>query len=360
MQQNPEGSTKDNRANPAFYTFKNIVGNNKDLITAIDFGHRIACHNSSVLLIGETGTGKELFAHSIHNESTFAKGPFIALNCAAIPDTLMESVLFGTVEGAYTGAKNTEGLLLQANNGTIFLDEINSLNMESQAKLLRFLQDKTIRSVGDNKQRKISCRIISAVNKDSDMEAKSSGLRSDLYFRLSTVELHIPPLRKRKDDIPVLTNHFIRKFSAEFENTITQADNRLIELLMNYSWPGNIRELEHVIESAMNFVEVGETTLGLRHLSAHLHRKLAAAGTADQAGNQASPAQTDPYAARPNLYPSEKTLHEILDAVEREVIIERLIKNAGNISQTSKELGIFRQALQYRIKKYLINEREYE
>lgn len=360
MQHTPQLSGKENSANPAFYTFKNIVGNNKDLMTAIDFGHRIARHNSSVLLIGETGTGKELFAHSIHNESTFAQGPFIALNCAAIPDTLMESVLFGTVEGAYTGAKNTEGLLLQANNGTIFLDEINSLNMESQAKLLRFLQDKAIRSVGDNKQRKISCRIISAVNRDTDMQAKTSGLREDLYFRLSTVELHIPPLRHRKDDIPILTNHFVRKFSLEFGNSIAEVDQKLIQLLINYSWPGNIRELEHVIESAMNFVEVGETTLGLRHLSTHLHRKLAATETMSTTDNSESFASTDTNVLTSNYYSEDKTLHEILDAVEREVIIKRLIKNQGNISQTSKELGIFRQALQYRIKKYLIDEGEYE
>ncbi len=359
MQYSSQGSTKDNGANQAFYTFKNIIGNNKDLITAIDFGHKIARHNSSILLIGETGTGKELFAHSIHNESVFSDGPFIALNCAAIPETLVESVLFGTVEGAYTGAKNNEGLLLQANKGTIFLDEINSLNMDSQAKLLRFIQDRTIRSVGDNKQQKISCRIISAVNRDVDLEVKANRLREDLYFRLATVELHIPPLRDRKDDIPVLTNHFIQKFSAEFGNNIARTHHRLMELLISYSWPGNIRELEHVIESAMNFVDTDETTLGLHHLSSHLQRKLTETGDFDPVDTE-----DDLIEARLNLsafsYASEKTLHEILDGVEREVIIDRLIKNQGNISQTSKELGIFRQALQYRIKKYKIDEREYE
>lgn len=360
MPHNANSSTKENRANPAFYTFKNIVGNNRDLIAAIDFGHKIARHNSSILLIGETGTGKELFAHSIHNESSFANGPFIALNCAAIPETLIESVLFGTVEGAYTGAKNSEGLLLQANNGTIFLDEINSLDMDSQAKLLRFLQDKTIRSVGDNKQRKISCRIISAVNKDADLEVKSSRLREDLYFRLATVELHIPPLRDRKDDIPVLTNHFIQKFSEEFGNRIARTDHRLMELLCNYAWPGNIRELEHVIESAMNFVEPGETTLDVKHLSSHLRRKLTAMDSISRPTGDDALSEMPLHAHPSNTYSTEATLHEILDGVERQVIIERLIKNQGNISQTAKELGIFRQALQYRIKKYQIDDREYQ
>lgn len=360
MQHHSTSSAKEQSANPAFYTFKNIVGNNKDLIAAIDFGHKIARHNSSVLLIGETGTGKELFAHSIHNESTFSNGPFIALNCAAIPETLIESVLFGTVEGAYTGAKNNEGLLLQANNGTLFLDEINSLDMDSQTKLLRFLQDKSIRSVGDNKQRKVSCRIISAINKDADLEVKSSRLREDLYFRLATVELHIPNLRDRKDDIPLLTQHFINKFSAEFGHNIARTEPKLMELLISYSWPGNIRELEHVIESAMNFVEPSETTLCLRHLSSHLQRKLKNAVDSRQPICEYVPNEISSHSHAANTYSKEATLHDILDSVERQVIIERLIKHQGNISQTAKELGIFRQALQYRIKKYMIEEVEYE
>lgn len=335
------------KKNDTIYTFENIIGNNKNLIKTIDFAHKIARNSSSVLIIGETGTGKELFAQSIHNESNFANGSFIAINCAAIPDTLIESVLFGTEQGAFTGAKNNEGLLYQAQNGTIFLDEINSLNFDSQAKLLRFLQDKNVRSVGGTKHRKISCRIISAVNKDIEEEIKLGKIREDLYYRLATVVLHIPPLIERIDDIPVLTKYFIGKYSDEFNNKINEVDDELMELFMNYNWPGNVRELEHVLESAMNLVEEDEKTLKLKHLSTYLQRKFLTISN---------------YNVKEEIkeaYSSEKPLHEILEEVERQIIIERLSKNQGNISQTSKELGIFRQALQYRIKKYMIDEHEY-
>ncbi len=333
--------------NCANYTFDNIIGNNKNLRKTIDFAHKVAHSNSSILILGKTGTGKELFAQSIHNESNFSKGPFIAVNCAAIPDTLVESVLFGTVEGAFTGAKNNEGLLYQAQNGTIFLDEINSLNLDSQAKLLRFLQDKTIRSVGDNKQRKILCRLISAANKDMEEEIKSNKIREDLYYRLATVVLHIPPLTERIDDIPVLTKFFTDKYSKDFNNNIVEVDDELKQLFMNYDWPGNVRELEHVVESAMNLVDEDEKTLKLKHLSSFLQRKFL---------KQSTFSINEPSK---ETYSAEKPLHDILDEVERQVIIERLSKNQGNISQTAKELGIFRQALQYRIRKHEIEESEY-
>lgn len=345
------------KKNNTFYNFDNIIGNNKNLMKTIDFAHKIAHHNSSVLIIGETGTGKELFAQSIHNESKFVNGPFIAVNCAAIPDTLVESVLFGTVQGAFTGAKNNEGLLYQAQNGTIFLDEINSLNLDSQAKLLRFLQDKTIRSVGGNSSRKIFCRIISAVNKDIEAEIKSNKIREDLYYRLATVILNIPPLVERLDDIPMLAKYFINKYSEEFKNNITEVDEELMKLFMNYNWPGNVRELEHIFESALNFVEEDERTLKLKHLSSYLQRKFLLLRT-----NKIPTKIEEEYNSEEkikNTYSTEKPLHEILDEVERQIIIERLTKNQGNISQTSKELGIFRQALQYRIKKYMIDEFEY-
>lgn len=338
--------SQDMKKNNTLYTFENIIGNNKNMKDTIEFAHKIAHKNSSVLIVGETGTGKELFAQSIHNESNFANGPFIAINCAAIPDTLVESVLFGTVQGAFTGAKNNEGLFLQAQNGTIFLDEINSLNLDSQAKLLRFLQDRTIRSVGDNKLRRVLCRIISAVNKDIEKEVKSNRIRTDLYYRLSAVVLHIPSLKERIDDVPLLAKHFINKYNKEFNNNITEVDNDLMGLFMNYNWPGNVRELEHVLESAMNLVEEDEKILGLNHLPAYLQRKF-------------STARVSSNKEKGGIYDSEKPLQDILDEVERQIIVERLSKNHGNISQTSKELGIFRQALQYRIKKYMINEHEY-
>ena len=331
------------KKNGTYYTFNSIIGENENFKRTLNFAYKIARNNSSVLIIGETGTGKELFAQSIHNASTFANGPFIAVNCAAIPDNLVESVLFGTVEGAFTGAKNNQGLLYQANNGTIFLDELNSLNLDSQAKLLRFLQDRTIRSVGDNKEKKVFCRVISAVNKDIEQEIKDNKIREDLYYRLATVVLNIPPLIERTSDIPVLTRFFIEKYKENFDASIIDLDDDLMELLMKYNWPGNVRELEHVIESAMNLVDSDERILRITHLSTYLQQKLSLSNTSD--------IKEEPL----EKYSSDEPLHEILAEVEKQVIMERLLKNQGNITQTAKDLGIFRQALQYRIKKHDID-----
>lgn len=331
----------------AYYTFENIIGNNKELKKTVDFAHKVALNNSSVLLLGETGTGKELFAQSIHNASRFSNGPFIAVNCAAIPSTLVESILFGTSEGAFTGAKNTKGLLHQAHNGTLFLDEINSMDLDVQSKLLRFLQDKIIRSLGDHKQTQIHCRIISAINKSIEGEIDSGNIRSDLYYRLSTVTIRIPPLSQRMDDIPILSNFFINKYKSEFHSSAEKIDPLLIESFMHYNWPGNIRELEHVIESAMNMISSDEKVLTQKHLSTYLQQRILSIDTCDKKNS-------------PNfIFSNKKKLHEILDDIERQVIIERLSKNQGNITQTAEDLGLFRQALQYRIKKYKIEKSEY-
>lgn len=335
--------------NGTLYTFRDIIGSNEKFLDIISYSKKIASRNSSVLILGSTGTGKELFAQSIHNESTFSKGPFIALNCAAIPDTLVESTLFGTVEGAFTGAKNTDGLLYQANNGTIFLDEINSMNLDAQAKLLRFLQDKTIRSIGGKHQKKISCRVICAVNKNIEDEIKANKIREDLYYRLSTITISLPPLIDRIDDVYILSKFFIDKFNLDFCTNIKDLDSDLIKNLISYSWPGNVRELEHVIESAMNMVSSYDDILSSIHLSPYLIQRLSSKPLVNKDSVDSSNIDFD----------KNKTLREILDLVERSVIVSRLHDNQGNISQTSNDLGIFRQALQYRIKKYDICEDEY-
>lgn len=336
--------------NGTLYTFEDIIGNNINIIETINYSKKIASRNSSVLILGDTGTGKEVFAQSIHNESKFANGPFIALNCAAIPDSLVESTLFGTVEGAFTGAKNTEGLLAQANNGTIFLDEINSMNLDAQAKLLRFLQDKAIRSIGGKTQKKINCRVICAVNRNIEAEIKDKKIREDLYYRLSTITISLPPLVDRIDDIAVLSNFFVRKYNKEFETNIIGIDDALEAKLIRYNWPGNVRELEHLIESAMNMVEHGDVYLSLHHLSPYQQNRISSSKQTNKINNS----NNDNIA-----FSEHKTLKEILEDVERSVILSRLTKNNGNISQTANDLGVFRQALQYRIKKYEIDESEY-
>lgn len=334
--------------NGTTYCFDDIIGENTELKKTVAIAKKIANNSSSILILGDTGTGKELFAQSIHNESKFANGPFIAINCAAIPETLVESVLFGTVKGSFTGASDNPGLLAQAHNGTIFLDEVNSMNLDAQAKLLRFLESKTIRSVGDHKQRKINCRVIGAVNQGIESELKSGNLRPDLYYRLSAVTIFIPPLSERKDDIPILCDYFIAKYASRFGLQIKTISNSLLNLLFNYSWPGNVRELEHLIESALNMANPGELTLDIIHLTPYLLDKLNHYAAHDNRTEEKQP-----------LILAGRPLIDILEEIERRAIIERLIHFSGNISQTANDLGIFRQALQYRIKKYGISEAEY-
>lgn len=331
------GKKNDSRSNGTRFSFADIIGNSDVIKQVIAAAQKIARNNSSVLIYGETGTGKELFAQSIHNASLYADGPFIAINCAAIPETLLESLLFGTVKGAFTGAVEAPGLFEQAENGTLFLDELNSMGLHLQAKLLRVIQDKSIRRIGDNTQRTVNCRIISSTNKDPLEAVRDGQIRQDLYYRLSAVTLHLPPLRERIEDVAVLSSYFLQKYNKQFGTSIVSISEQLLDLFMKHPWPGNVRELEHVIESAMNMVDSEEKTLTLSHLPLYLRKRFTG--------------QIHNYQAQ--VKPSGK-LNEILQEVEKKIIEDTLRKNGGNISQTAQDLGIFRQALQYRIKRYNI------
>jgi arginine utilization regulatory protein len=317
------------------FTFKNIVGDGPSIRQVVDMARKCAVHNSSVLIYGETGTGKELFAQGIHNASEYAGGPFIAINCAAIPETLLESMVFGTVKGGFTGATDTAGLFEQAENGSLFLDEINSMGRNLQAKLLRVLQDKMVRRIGDHRNRSVNCRIICSTNKDPLDAVRDHEIREDLYYRLAATILYVPPLRERMDDLGPLGRYFIDKYNKQFGLTITGISPDLYTIFEHHSWPGNVRELEHMIESAMNMVGPEEKTLTPEHLPSFLRGKL--------------------------LHPSPDEHCEIggsgklllmLEEYEKQILKDALQRNRWNISQTSKELGIFRQALQYRIKRY--------
>lgn len=326
------------RDNGARYTFDQIIGKSRAIAQLITSAKKIARNDSSVLIYGETGTGKELFAQSIHNASIYADGPFIAVNCAAIPETLLESLLFGTVKGAFTGAVDSPGLFEQAENGTLFLDEINSMGMHLQAKLLRVIQEKAIRRIGGNSQKAVNCRIISSTNKDPLEAVKDRQIREDLYYRLAAVTLHIPPLRERMEDVMVLVPHFLKKYNRQFGTSVESISEQLQQVFMRHLWPGNVRELEHVIECAMNMVDSEEKTLRLEHVPLYLRQRL---------GGQA-------FQYQAQVKPSGR-LSDMLQEFEKKIIIDTLQKNGGNISQTAQELGIFRQALQYRIKRYNIN-----
>lgn len=323
--------------NGARYTFGHIIGNSPAIQDVIASAKRAARTSSSVLVVGETGTGKELFVQSIHNASQRASRPFISQNCAALPDTLIESLLFGTARGAFTGAVERPGLFEQAEGGTLFLDEINALSMPLQAKLLRALQEKTIRRIGDTKDRAIDVRIVAAINEDPVDAIAHKRLRKDLYYRLGVVTLFIPPLRERKEDIPLLVDYFIAKYNPLFQMEVTGADEDVISCFMRHDWPGNVRELQHVIEGAMNLM-ADERLILPEHLPLHFLR-----------GVPAAERIAKPHA--PCAVEADKPLKEALEAFEAKYIQQMMEKCGGNITRAAQELGISRQSLQYRLRK---------
>jgi transcriptional regulator with PAS, ATPase and Fis domain len=207
---------------------------------------------STVMVTGESGTGKELVAQAIHQESPRRAGPFVSVNCGAIPETLMESELFGHVKGAFTGAvANTVGLFSAANGGSLFLDEVTEVPQSVQVKLLRAIQEREIRRVGDTRDVKVDVRLIAASNRDVAKAVADGILREDLFYRLNVIPIHLPPLRERRDDIPLLAEHFVRKISAELGKSVKGVSPEALAILESYRWPGNIRELENVIERAL-------------------------------------------------------------------------------------------------------------
>lgn len=335
-------------SNNCEYRFKDIVGVNSKLKQAISWSKKAALTSSPILIYGETGTGKELFAQSIHNSSHRKEGPFLAVNCAAIPGNLLEGILFGTEKGAFTGAVDRPGLFEQASGGTLFLDELNSMALDLQAKLLRVLQQNTIRRVGGMTEKRIDVRIISSMN-ENPAEAISAGrLRQDLYYRLGVVCIHIPPLRERKEDISQLVEEFIKRYNQKLNRNVQGISPSLAKDFLNYNWPGNVRELQHALESAMNMVEPHENLLKDHHLPPHVLEKIenkisATDTTKDINGDYYSVTCKDGM-----------ELQDILQNVEYQVISRTLQKNNGNVSKTARELGIRRQGLQYRMKKYNI------
>ncbi len=234
------------------YDFSSIIGESNELKSLIEEVRKIADTRSNVLLLGETGTGKELLARVTHNNSSRGGKPFIPINCSVIPENLLESELFGHQKGAFTGAVTSKkGLFEEADGGTIFLDEIGEISPYFQTKLLRVLEDQIIRPVGSTKSTKVDVRIISATNKDLELEVKNGDFREDLFYRINTITLKIPPLRERKEDIPLLAKTFLIKYSLELQKDVTGISGEAIARMNKYQWPGNVRELQNVIERAI-------------------------------------------------------------------------------------------------------------
>lgn len=232
------------------YGFSNIIGNSKQMHEIFNQLKLVAPTKANILICGETGTGKELIAHAIHNNSPRKDKPFIPINCAALSKNLLESELFGHERGAFTGAdRQRKGAFELANNGTLFLDEVSEMDYEVQAKFLRVLEDSTFMRIGGQNFIKVDIRIISATNRSLSEFVQAGKFREDLYYRLKVVTINIPPLRERKEDIPLLVNAFIREFSRENNKKVTQIDRDALDRLINYDWPGNVRELRNCIES---------------------------------------------------------------------------------------------------------------
>ncbi|MEL7566340.1 MAG: sigma 54-interacting transcriptional regulator [Dehalobacterium sp.] len=333
-----------------YYSFQDIIGNNPDFLKAVNLASLVADRECSVLLYGETGTGKELFAQSIHSASLRKNKNFVALNCAAIPENLAESILFGTEKGSFTGSINREGLLFEANGGTIFLDELNSLEITIQAKLLRVLQEKKYRKVGGLKDIACDVRIISSINEDPLEAVKSGKIRSDLYYRINTISIHIPPLRDRRDDIILLCEYFLNKYNFLNNSVCYSIHPDVIQLFKNYSWPGNTRELLHAIEYSVTVVK--NDIITLNDIPTHIKNS----ATGKKLLSVSTESETKSLTSLPQPCPKEKISLEHLDKMmedyERELILTSLSNHAGNITKAAQALGISRQSMQYRIKKH--------
>ncbi|WP_412467585.1 sigma-54-dependent transcriptional regulator [Pedobacter sp. KLB.chiD] len=307
------------------HSFDTIIGQSKTLKEAIDLAKKVSKTDTTVLLLGETGTGKEVFAQSIHYESLRAAKPFVALNCSGFSPDLLESELFGYKAGAFTGAnKDKKGLLEEANGGTLLLDEIGEMNLDLQAKLLRVLESQTFIKVGDTQTQQVNVRILAATNKDLRADALSGKFRSDLYYRLSVFTITLPPLRERKADIPALAAFYLKEFANKVNRSAPKMDNKILSLLNGHSWKGNIRELKNVIE------------------------RLVILSDGDQLSATALPPEFFEFTPIENDYN--------LQQIEKQHIQKVLIHTKGNKTETSRLLGIGLTTLYRKIEEYQIRE----
>jgi len=318
------------------YSFENIVSKNDKMNKLFEIIKKVAPYKSTILITGESGTGKELVARAIHYNSDRSKMFFVPVNCGAIPENLLESELFGHIKGAFTDAIRTKkGLFEEADEGTIFLDEIGELPAQLQVKLLRALQDGEIRRVGESKSIQINVRIVAATVKDLAREVNEGRFRDDLFYRLNVLHLSIPPLRERKEDIPLLVQHFINKHNQSLNKNVKEVDSKALELLMNYKWSGNVRELENTIERAVVLTD-GEK-IELDHLPFEIQ-------------NFQNEVPMVPMAEE------EYSIKKGSRMLELGLIRKALKKTKGNHTQAARLLEISHRALLYKIKDYGIVE----
>jgi Nif-specific regulatory protein len=327
-----EGLKRENRGLRAtLHTDKQMLGQSEALRNVLELCARVAPSSATVLLLGETGTGKELTARTIHMNSPRRDKPFIAINCAALPETLLESELFGHEKGAFTGAVAQKmGRFELADNGTLFLDEIGDISQNTQVKLLRVLQEREFVRVGGTKTIACDVRIIAATNRDLREAMQSGRFREDLYYRLNVFPIHMPPLRQRREDIPLLVDHFVHQAALDLRLPRPQVSNESMAMLTSYDWPGNIRELQNVVERAVLMAEGGTIH------PAHLPKEI--------------------VGETPEM--SSETGEASLWEYEKALIIKSLRESGWNQSKAARALGISRDNLRYRVKKYKITKPE--
>ncbi len=313
-----------------------IVGNSNPMKEIFGLVSQVAASNTTVLIHGETGTGKELVARSIHRNSPRAEGPFVEVNCAAMPDTLIESELFGHEKGAFTGATHKRhGRFEEANGGTILLDEVGELSPLAQAKLLRVIQERQFQPLGTTRMVKVNVRIVAATNRNLEQDVVSGRFRSDLYYRLNVFPIYMPPLRERGSDILLLTDYFVEKYARQFRKNVKRISTPAIDSLLAYHWPGNVRELENCIERAV-LLTTGDT-LDSVHLPPSLQMKVIAPEKKKQG-----------------------QLSSLINTYERSLIVDALKDARGNQSQAARLLGTTKRIIQYKVEKFGIDVKRFK
>ncbi len=319
------------------FGFDNIIGKSHRIQQVYDIVTQVANTDATILITGETGTGKELVAHAIHHNSNRKNSPFVVMNCSALPETLLETELFGHEEGAFTGAiKQRTGKFEHADKGTVFFDEMSNLPLSMQAKLLRLLQEKSFERIGGNQTIKVDARVVAATNKDLNKLSEEGNFRKDLYYRLNVVPIQLPPLRERREDIPLLVSHFIEKYNKSFKKDIKSISQNALTILMSYYWPGNVRELENLIERAVIMMKghiINEVDLLIPT------KKQQEEGLKEILDGRLT----------------DSSLEEFLSHCEETYITKLLKRYKGRIDSSAKISGIDSKTLYRKMKKYDIN-----
>lgn len=341
---------KKNPAEENVISFKTLIGQSPKFLDAVETARMASPSSSSVMIIGETGTGKELIAQSIHMASPRRDYPFTVINCAAIPENLLEGLLFGTVKGSFTGAADRAGLFEVSYGGTLFLDEMNSMPIGLQSKLLRVVQERLVRRVGALEEIPVNVRIISSVSRSPELEMNAGTLRPDLVYRLGVIKVYLPPLRERLDDLPLLISHFLNKHNRYLGRKVVGVVPEAEERFQEYHWPGNIRELEHTIEAGLHFVDNG--------LSLHLHHLVKVNPVWSEGWN--IPASEPPLERKAAKKRDQVSLSRAREDAEVAILIKALTSTGGQAAQAARILGVSPQLFHHKLKKHSIAPGDYK